>query len=211
MSQLAPSHDSCRANNQTPACAENSILRQYRRPTANSHRNPIDRLVRRFLFRLAPQPVSPVFPATRPSACAAGFRPPSVPADRFWFAPESVLLGSAFDSSPGLRHDPSLQPLPSMLLSARAAAASSGLPAISPGLRQRSILQPTVSFNSRLAPQTDCSGAPLMLALACASVCIFWLLQIAASDSHRLPPSGCPAIPLSDLRRSLYPPVMPFN
>jgi len=89
--------------------------------------------------------------------------------------------------------------------------ASSGLPAISPGLRQRSILQPTVSFNSRLAPQTDSSGAPLMLALACASVCIFWLLQIAASDSHRLPPSDCPAIPLSDLRRSLYPPVMPFN
>jgi len=41
--------------------------------------------------------------------------------------------------------------------------------------RRRLILQPTVCFNSRLAPQPDSSGVPPMRPLACASVCIFWL------------------------------------
>jgi len=153
MSQLAPSHASWWANNQTSACAESSILHQHRKPTANSHRKPIARPVRRFLFRLAPQPVSPVVPADRPPACAAGIHPSSVPADRFWFAPESVLLGLAFNPSPGLRHDPSLQLMPSMLLSARAAACIFWL----------------ASDRLRLAPVSDLSAHRLFQLPACAA------------------------------------------
>jgi len=51
------------------------------------------------------------------------------------------------------------------------------------GSRRHLILQPTVCFNSRLAPQPDSSGVPPMRPSACASVCIFWL----ASD----PGSAC--------------------
>jgi len=86
--------------------------------------------VRQFTLRLAPQPSSPVFRATHPPACAVGFPRPSAPADRFRFAPDSVLLSSPADPPPGLRPDASLWVCRRCTLWLTPPTTSSGLPAI---------------------------------------------------------------------------------
>jgi len=181
------------------------------RPTADYHQNPFARLSvdsgpdshrdlslrlsRRLDPQLAPQMSSSERASGQFAACAAPWTLQLPWRIRFQLTPKPASSRLAVDAFFGLRRR--LHPLACQ----RSVS----------GFRRGLILQPTVCFNPWLAPQTDSSGVPSMRRPACAGSCIFWLLQLTAPDLHRLLPPGCPAILLSDFRRSLYPPVMPTN